>query len=129
MDIKAFLRDNFVRFLALVCLFIGLADAGQLLGISGGSANPILVMGTPAFILLSVFTLARLFAAVGLWLNASWGGVLLIGATVIELILAFSRSAHVSLSLNEMSVRLALLIAISVFLILRFLSAREHAHD
>lgn len=129
MDIKVFVRDNFVRFLALVCLAIGLADAGHLVGVSGGSVNPLVAMGVPAFVLLSIFTMARLFAAIGLWINASWGAALLIGATAVELGLVFSFSRHVTLSLTELVIRLALLIAMVMFLVMRYLSLREQMHD
>lgn len=129
MDIKAFISENFVRFLALVCLTIGLVDAATLVGVSSGSDNPLVTMGVPAFVLLGVFTLARLFAAIGLWINASWGAALLIGATAVELGLVFSFNRHVTLTLSELVIRLALLIAMVIFLFIRYLNVREQNQD
>ena len=47
---------------------------------------------------IAAFWLARLFAAVGLWIRASWGAVLLIGATLIELALYLLGSPDVRIS-------------------------------
>jgi hypothetical protein len=129
MDIEAFVRENFVRFLALVCLVIGLADASRLLGVHSGDANPILLLGGPGFVFLAVFTLARLFAAVGLWINASWGGALLICATVSEVALTVYPGSGYDLTPTYLLIRLGLLICISGLLGLRLYNFYTHVHD
>lgn len=129
MDFRRLARENFVRILALVCLVIGLSDAARLLGVSGGGAGPLQAMGTTGFVLLAIFAVSRLFAGVGLWINSSWGGVLLVGATLAELGLYFSGSPYVDIGMPGLSVRIALLLGILGFLGVRTLRARRHVHD
>ena len=128
MDIRTALKEHFVRVLAALCLALALADAGRLLGVSSGSASPLALLGTVGFILLAVFTLARLFAAVGLWIESSWGGVLLAGATIIELVLLFAGVGLPDISLIGMLVRMVLFVGIIGFLALRYLHRREQIH-
>ena len=129
MEVVEFLRENFVRLMALVCLLIGLADGARLLGVQSGSVNPLLELGLTGFVMLSLFTLARLFAAVGLWINSSWGGVLLIGATIVELGVVVSGDSVLDISLPSLVVRVALLVAILGFIGMRYLHHRRTAHD
>lgn len=129
MDIWSLVQENFVRFLALVCLIVGLSDAARLLGVHTGDANPIILMGGGVFISLAIFTLARLFAAVGLWINASWGGAILIGATLVELVLLMSPGFGYDVSWPGLLVRLALLISISGLLAGRLYNYYRHVHD
>lgn len=98
------------RLLGLVCLFLGLASAARLLGVWGGSASPLQTLGTVGFIYLAVFTLAQLFAAVGLWIETSWGGVVLIGAVATELALTFTGTASIAMTVPGIVVRLLLLL-------------------
>ncbi|NMA99167.1 MAG: DUF2127 domain-containing protein [Phyllobacteriaceae bacterium] len=116
----------YIRIIAIVALFLGLNDASRLLGISMGSTSPISSMGFTAFAYLAVFSLVRLFAAVGLWLKASWGAVLLVGATVVELALYLTGSPDVRMTALGFAMRLILLAAISVVfaLSLRFTRAQ-----
>lgn len=101
---------RFSRVLALVCLIVGLLDAGRLLGVHTGSRNPVEILGGIGFVYLTVFALARLFCAVGLWLNSSWGAVVLVGAAVIELALVLFGNPNVSVSGGGILVRIFLLI-------------------
>lgn len=116
----------YIRIIAIVALFLGLNDASRLLGISMGSTSPISSMGFTAFAYLAVFSLVRLFAAVGLWLKASWGAVLLVGATVVELALYLTGSPDVRMTALGFAMRLILLAAISIVfaLSLRFTRAQ-----
>jgi|GEM_PF-2103781 len=129
MDIPSLVRENIVRFLALVCLVVGLGDASRLLGVHTGNANPIILMGGGVFVSLAIFTLARLFAAVGLWINASWGGAILIGATLAELVLLASPGFGYVIPLFDLLVRLALLVSISGLLANRLYKYYRHIHD
>ena len=69
----------YIRIVAILALILGLSDAARLLGVNLGPTSPISTMGFSSFVLLGVFCLARLFAAVGLWIKASWGAALLVG--------------------------------------------------
>ncbi len=104
----------YVRVVAILALLLGLTDAARLLGVSLGSVSPISSMGFTAFVYLALFSLARLFAAVGLWLKASWGAVLLIGATVVELMLYATGNPDIRMTAIGFGVRMVLLVAMVV---------------
>ena len=112
----------YIRIVAILTLLLGLSDTARLLGVNLGAVNPIATMGLPAFAFLTVFSVARLFAAVGLWIKASWGAVLLIGATTVELGLYLFGSADVRMSAIGFAMRIALLASILIIfgLSLRF---------
>ncbi|MDF2984471.1 MAG: hypothetical protein K0Q69_4243 [Devosia sp.] len=110
MDFKSELAGRYLRIIAIIALLLGLADASRLLGVSSGSVSPIAQLGPTGFAFLTVFCLARLFAAVGLWIRASWGAVLLVGATLLkpkarrdlaDALVRLSRSLRMSLSRNR----------------------------
>lgn len=112
----------YTRIIAVLALFLGLSDAARLLGVGTGATSPIAIMGFSGFAYLAVFALARLFAAVGLWINASWGAVLLVAATCVELGLYVAGSSDIRMSVVGLSLRIALLVSILVIfgLSLRF---------
>ncbi|CDP54346.1 hypothetical protein [Paradevosia shaoguanensis] len=118
-----------LRAIALVTLFLGLSDASRLLGVSMGTTSPIDMMGMSAFIYLGVFTVAHLFAAVGIWIRANWGNVLLTGVTVLELGLYLSGSPNVQMSLFGFIVRLVILIAMLLVFLIAFRTRRAAIHD
>lgn len=129
MDIKNFVTEYYIRALALVCLLLGLSDASRLLGLGGGAESPMQSLGTTGFVLLAIFAIARLFAGVGLWIDSSWGAVLLVGATGAELGLVFTGNPDVHVSFFGLLVRFVLLVGILGFLGARFWQGREHVHD
>lgn len=104
----------YIRIVAILALLLGLSDAARLLGVSLGPTSPISVMGFTAFVYLGLFSLARLFAAVGLWIKASWGAVLLVGATVVELALFAMGNPDIRMTGVGFAVRMILLVAILV---------------
>jgi hypothetical protein len=116
----------YIRIVAMLALVLGLSDASRLLGINLGATSPVATMGFSAFVYLGIFCLARLFAAVGLWLKASWGGVLLVGATTLELGMFLTGSPDIRMNAVGFGVRLVLLVAIlAIFaLSLRFTRAQ-----
>jgi hypothetical protein len=120
MDFNAQPIGIYVRIVAIISLLLGLNDASRLLGVNLGSVSPIAAMGMTGFVYLSIFALARLFAAVGLWIKASWGAVLLVGVTVVELALYLMGSTDVGMSAFGFAVRVALLAAIVVIFVLAF---------
>ncbi|RYE11288.1 MAG: hypothetical protein EOP22_00045 [Hyphomicrobiales bacterium] len=129
MDFKSPIAGRYVRIVAIIALLLGLSDAARLLGVSSGvSDSPITVLGVTGFTYLAIFALARLFAAVGLWIRASWGAVLLVGATAIELGMYLFGSRDVQMSAIGFAVRLVLLVSIIVIFVLS-LRFRARAHD
>jgi hypothetical protein len=127
MDFKTDISGRYVRIVAIIALLLGLSDAARLLGVSTGAESPLATLGATGFASLAVFALARLFAAVGLWIKASWGAVLLVGATTAELALYLLGSKDVQMSAFGFAVRLVLLVSIIlIFLLgLRMRRARE----
>jgi hypothetical protein len=102
----------YIRIIAVLALFLGLSDAARLLGVGTGSTSPIAVMGFSGFAYLAVFCLARLFAAVGLWIKASWGAVLIVAATTVELGLYVMGSADIRITAIGFVLRVVLLASV-----------------
>lgn len=129
MDFKSPIAGRYVRIVAIIALLLGLSDAARLLGVTGGAAeSPLVLLGPAGFTYLAIFAMARLFAAVGLWIRASWGAVLLVGATGIELGMYLIGSRDVQMSALGFAVRLVLLVSIILIFVLS-LRFRERAHD
>jgi uncharacterized membrane protein (DUF2068 family) len=108
---------------------LGLSDAGRLLGVNLGSVSPISTLGVTGFVYLGIFAAARLCAAVGLWIKASWGAVLLLGSTAAELALYLAGSADVRMTAFGFGVRLVLLASILVIFVLSIRLNRARAAD
>ena len=129
MDFNAPPIGIYIRIVALISLMLGLNDAARLLGVNLGAVSPIAAMGMTGFVYLAIFALARLFAAVGLWIKASWGAVLLVGATTVELALYILGSADVDMSAIGFAVRLVLLASITIIFVLSIRLRRAGAAD
>lgn len=119
----------YIRTVAIIALLLGLSDASRLLGVSSGDASPITQLGPTGFIYLGIFAAARLFAAVGLWIKASWGAVLLVAATGIEMLLFVLGSPDIQMDGFGFAVRLVLLTAILLVFFLAWRVRRERVHD
>lgn len=129
MDFKSPIAGRYVRIVAIIALLLGLSDTARLLGVTGsGTESPLTTLGTAGFAYLGIFAVARLFSAVGLWIRASWGAVLLVGATIIELAMYMMGNQDVQMSAIGFAVRLVLLVSIVLVLVLS-LRFRERAHD
>lgn len=129
MDFKAPIAGRYVRIVAIIALLLGLSDAARLLGVSGsGAESPLVTLGPAGFTYLAIFGLTRLFAAVGLWIRASWGAVLLVSATLIELGMYILGNRDVQMSALGFAVRVVLLASIIIIFLLS-LRFRERAHD
>ena len=126
MDFKSELAGRYLRIVAIIALLLGLTDASRLLGVSSGAQSPITELGATGFAYLAVFCLARLFAAVGLWLRASWGAVLLVGATVVELALYLGGVPGVEIGAFGFALRLLMVGSIAVLFFLNFRLRRAH---
>ena len=129
MDFKSPIAGRYVRIVAIIALLLGLNDASRLLGVSTGAQSPIELLGASGFIYLAVFALSRLFAAVGLWIRASWGAVLLVGATGLELGMYLLGNRDVQMNALGFAVRLVLLVSILLIFVLSLRFNRERAHD
>ena len=129
MDFNAPPIGIYIRIVAIISLLLGLNDAARLLGVNLGAVSPIATLGMTGFVYLAIFCLSRLFAAVGLWIKASWGAVLLVGSTGVELILYVIGNADVRMSAIGFAVRLVLLAAILVIFILGVRLRRARAAD
>jgi hypothetical protein len=130
LDLSVEPIGRYVRIISIIALLLGLNDAARLLGVSLGAESPIAALGVRAFVFLAAFTLALLFAAVGLWIKASWGAVLLVAATAIELTLFLSGSRDVAMTIYGFGVRLVLLAGIVAILVLSLrLRRAAAAHD
>jgi hypothetical protein len=117
----------YLRIVAILALLLGLSDASRLLGVNLGTTSPIAAMGLTSFIYLGLFSLARLFSAVGLWIKASWGAVLLISTTVAELVLFATGNPDIRMTTVGFGVRLVLLLAILAIVGLSFRIRRAQA--
>lgn len=129
MDFNAQPIGIYIRVVAIISLLLGLSDASRLLGVNLGAVSPIAAMGMTGFVYLAIFSLARLFAAVGLWIKASWGAVLLVASTAAELGLYLMGSPDVSMSAFGFAVRLVLLAAILIIFIIGIRMSRARAGD
>lgn len=119
------MTGRYIRIVAVIALLLGLADAARLLGVTS-PGSPLATLGPAGFTYLAVFSLSRLFAAVGLWIRASWGAVLLVGATAAELGLYLSGSPDVQMSILGFVLRLLLLAGILVIFLLSLRLRRAH---
>ncbi|MBN9317760.1 MAG: hypothetical protein J0I99_18625 [Devosia sp.] len=128
MDFKSELAGRYLRIIAIIALLLGLADASRLLGVSTGAQSPLTQLGPIGFSYLAVFCIARLFAAVGLWIRANWGAVLLAGATLIELALYLAGVREVQMEAVGFAIRLLLVGSLGVLFFLNF-RMRRSAQD
>lgn len=119
----------YIRIIAIIALLLGLNDAARLLGVQLGPVSPIATMGMSGFVYLAIFALARLFAAVGLWIKASWGAVLLVSATGLELVLYLLGNPDVHMTAFGFAVRLVLLASILIIFVLGVRLNRAQTRD
>ncbi len=120
MDLKSVLAGRILKGIALVALLLGLADAARLLGVGAGATSPLATLGPTGFALLAVFCVSRLFAAVGLWIGASWGGVLLLAATVAEIVLYVTGNPNLQMDIPGFVIRVLLVGALATMYALSF---------
>jgi hypothetical protein len=126
MELKGEITRRFLRLIAMVALLVGLGDAAVLLGVTSGNVSPLQQLGPAGFIYLSTFCLARLFAAVGLWIGASWGAVLLVGATLVELVLYAAGNSDIHVDMLGFGIRVLLVAGILVLFALHLRQRRAH---
>lgn len=119
----------YIRIVALISLALGLSDASRLLGVGHGGANPLGTLGLTGFAYLGILCLSRLFAAVGLWMKSSWGGLVLVASTGWELGLYLLGSRDIHMSFFGFFVRVVLLVAVVLIFVLNVRLRRASVHD
>ena len=100
---------RYIRIVAIISLLLGLNDAARLLGVSLGRCQPDLDAGRHRFHLSRHLLPGPPVRRRGLWIQASWGAVLLVGATAVELVMFLMGSRDVQLSMFGFGMRLVLL--------------------
>lgn len=117
------------RVLAILSLVMGLGDAAHLLGVWSGAQSPLSAFGPTGFALLAILAAARLFAALGLWLQVQWGPVLLAVALIVELGVALLGDGVVAMTLYSFIFKLAVLLATFALIAMNWFVTRRHAID
>ena len=118
-----------IRLIAVLALFNGLFDAARLLGVGAGDVSPLQIFGIAGFATLLAFTVARLFAAVGMWIYSNWGAPLLFGATLAELIIFLFGIVKLDIGLAGFGFRLIELAGAILVLWLAWRAHREVTQD
>ncbi len=113
------------RQIAILALLNGLLDAARLLGVGGGDISPLQIYGIAGFATLLAFTIARLFAAVGMWIYSNWGTPLLFGTTLAELIVFLFDIVKLDIGLIGFAARLVELAGTILVLWLAYRIRRE----
>ncbi len=117
------------RQIAILALLNGILDLGRLLGIGAGDINPFAIYSVAGFAFLAGFSVARIFAGVGIWIESNWGTPLLFIATASELVLFLSGLAPLSIGIIGFAVRLAELAGTILILTVAFRQWRQHLQD
>ena len=120
---------NLVRIIAVLALLNSLSDAGRLLGVGTGTTSPLELFGIAGFAVLGGFTIARLFAAVGMWIQSTWGTPLLLGTTLLELLVYLSGAIRLDIGGFGFVFRLVQLIGAILILWTVFRIWRQGIHD
>lgn len=126
MDFRSALPAQALRVISVITLIMGLVDAGTLLGLPHGDVSPLTTLGTAGFTWMAMFCIAHLFAAVGLWIRASWGAVTLNGAFLLELILTAVGNPHFRLDIFGILLRIVIMAALSALLFVNWRARRAH---
>lgn len=119
----------YVRMVALVSLLMGLSEAARLLGVGSGDTSPLATLGITGFTYLGILALSRIFAAVGLWMKESWGGLVLVAATGWELALYLLGNRDIQMSLPGFVIRVIVILAVLLIFALNLRLRRASVHD
>ncbi len=120
---------SFIRQIAALALVNGLFDAARLLGMGSADISPLQTFGVAGFAVLLGFSVARLFAAVGMWIRSSWGTALLFGTTLAELVVFTLFVVRMDIGLIGFGVRLIQLAGTALVLWLAYRTWRQGIHD
>ncbi|MCB9993670.1 MAG: hypothetical protein H6873_08420 [Hyphomicrobiaceae bacterium] len=117
------------RIIALAALFTALLDAARLLGVGSVVGNPISEMGAATFTVMAVLTMFRLFAAVGMWIYAAWGTVLLFITSILEILIVITGMAGIDANIFGWLLRLLLLAGSGFLMGFAYTVWRRAIHD
>ncbi|MCF6302059.1 MAG: hypothetical protein L3J13_02465 [Devosiaceae bacterium] len=117
------------RQIAIVALLNGIVDVGRILGVGSGDANPFDMYGVVGFALLGGFAIARIFAAVGMWIRSNWGTPLLLGVTLSELMIYLAGYIRLDIGLFGFAARLIEIVGALLILWFIFRQWRRENHD
>lgn len=117
------------RQIAIIALLNGILDAGRILGVGNGAASPFDIYSTAGFAFLGAFAIARIFAAVGMWIESNWGAPLLLGTTLIELLIYLAGNIRLEIGLVGFVVRLIQLVGALLILWSAYREWRLRNHD
>ncbi len=117
------------RQVAILALLNGLLDAGRLLGVGAGPADPLAMFSFAGFAYLGAFAIARIFAAVGMWIESNWGVPLLLGTTLVELVLFLFGIVALDIGFFGLIARLVQLAGTLLLLWVAFSAWRSRIHE
>ena len=117
------------RIIALAALLTALLDAARLLGVGSASGNPVSTMGVATFTVMAGLTMFRLFSAVGMWIYAAWGAVLLFLTSILELLIVITGMAGIDANVFGWLLRLLLLTGSAFLLGFSYFAWRRAVHD
>lgn len=121
--------ETLTRTIAVLALVNSLGDAARLLGVGSGTTSPFEIFGITGFALMGAFAVARLFAAVGMWIRSTWGTPLLLGTTFIELALFLIATVQLNIGVVGFVARLIQLVGTTLILWTAFRVWRQGIHD
>jgi len=122
-------NDNLIRLVAVLALLGSLGDAARLLGVGAGDASPLEMFSIIGFAFLGGFTIARMFAAVGIWIRSTWGTPLLLGTTLIELFVFLTGIVRLDIGIFGFALRLLQLAGAILILWTTYRLWRQRIHD
>lgn len=118
-----------IRQIAIIALINGVLDAGRILGVGDGTVNPFEAYSVAGFALLGGFAIARIFAAVGMWIESNWGAPLLLGITLVELMVYLTANVRLEIGLVGFVARLIELVGAMLILWFAYKEWRSGIHD
>ena len=125
MTLNAITNNYLIRILAFLSLFLSLRETMHFLTAPANSHGSLENLGAFAFFLSLAFIVFRLFASVGMWINAKWGALLAIIITALEfLILSFSAS-NIYISNAGISIRVGLMFGLILYFVLSYIISRK----
>ena len=118
-----------IRQIAIIALINGVLDAGRILGVGDGVVDPFSAYTVTGFALLGGFAIARIFAAVGMWIESSWGTPLLLGITLVELVIYLTGNIRLEIGIVGFVARLIELVGAMLILWFAYKEWRSGIHD
>lgn len=118
-----------IRQIAIIALINGVLDTGRILGVGNGAVNPFDAYSVTGFALLGGFAVARIFAAVGMWIESNWGAPLLLGITLVELVIYLVGSVRLEIGIVGFVARLIELVGAMLILWFAYKEWRNSIHD